>query len=221
MFIAKKDIKNVSRRCLNSYTSENMIIKHQQQCIQKQITSIRSSPESHLHRKNLFHKNLSSFRIYADFEADNEKEDNRADCNKTTNIYKQNPVCNGYEIVSELEDVLRTGYHKSRLGYEIVDWFVDEIIKLENKMNFYSEKTKKAIIIIQEDKEDFENNNIFRFCEKDITDNKVWDHCHLTGKYRGPAHNTCNINVKQKDSNFLVLYYIILVTMVVIYFLKS
>ena len=29
------------------------------------------------------------------------------------------------------------------------------------------------------------------------------DHCHSTGNYRGPAHNTCNINVKQKDSNFI------------------
>ena len=66
------------------------------------------------------------------------EEGNKADCNKTTNIYNQNPVCNGYEIVSELEDVLKTGYHKSPLGYEIVDWFVDEIFKLENKMNFYS-----------------------------------------------------------------------------------
>ena len=25
----------------------------------------------------------------------------------------------------------------------------------------------------------------------------------MTGKYRGPAHNSCNINVKQKDSNFI------------------
>ena len=32
---------------------------------------------------------------------------------------------------------------------------------------------------------------------------KVRDHCHLTGKYRGPAHNVSNINVKQKDSNFI------------------
>ena len=50
---------------------------------------------------------------------------------------------------------------------------------------------------------DFENNNICRFCEKEIISEKVRDHCHLTGKYRGPAHNVCNINVKQKDSNFI------------------
>ena len=51
--------------------------------------------------------------------------------------------------------------------------------------------------------EDYKNNNIFRFCEKEILSDKVRDHCHLTGKYRGPAQNVCNINVKQKDSNFV------------------
>ena len=55
----------------------------------------------------------------------------------------------------------------------------------------------------EEDEEDFDNNNICRFCEKELLSDKVRDHCHLTGKYRGPAHNTCSINVKQKDSNFI------------------
>ena len=36
-------------------------------------------------------------------QTDIEKEDSKADCNKTTNIYRQTPVCNGYEIVSELD----------------------------------------------------------------------------------------------------------------------
>ena len=41
------------------------------------------------------------------------------------------------------------------------------------------------------------------FLKKKIDFDKVRDHCHLTGKYRGPAHNTCNANVKQKDSKFI------------------
>ena len=95
VFIGKEYNKYICRRCLNSYTSENMITKQKQQCIQKQITSIRTSPESHLHWKNQFHKNHIYFWIYADFKVDNEKEVNTADCNKITNFCKQNPVCNG------------------------------------------------------------------------------------------------------------------------------
>ena len=140
--------------------------------------------------------------MYADFEADNEN-DNSSIGNKTTNFYKQNPVLNGYYIESELDDILKSGYYKSPFGYDNVDKFVDEIIKLENIMNFYFKNTKKEIIMTKEDKEDFENNNICRFCEKNIESDKVRDHCHLTGKYRGPAHSKCNINVKQKDSNFI------------------
>ena len=149
-----------------------------------------------------FHKNPLYFRIIADFEADNEK-DNTKIVNKTTNIYKQNPVLNGYYIISELEDVLKSDYYESPLGHNNVDWFVEEIIKLENKMAFYFKNTKKDIIMTQEDEEVYKNNNFCRFCEKEILSDKVRDHCHLTGKYRGPAHNTCNINVKQKDSNFI------------------
>ena len=33
-----------------------------------------------------------------------------------------------------------------------------------------------------EDEEKFENNNICRFCEKEVIDKKVRDHCLLTGK---------------------------------------
>ena len=54
-----------------------------------------------------------------------------------------------------------------------------------------------------DDEEVYRKNNICRFCEKNIESEKVRDCCHLTGKYRGPAHNTCNINVKQNDSNFI------------------
>ena len=84
-----------------------------------------------------------------------------------------------------------------------MDWFVNEVIKLENKMAFYFKNTKKDINMTDEDEEDYRNNNVCRFCEKEILSDKVRDHCHLTGKYRGPSHSKCNINVTQKRSNFI------------------
>ena len=130
VFLGDHNKKYNCRQCLSSYTSENMLTKHKQKCGEENITSIKTSNESHLHWKNHFHKNPLCFRIYADFEADNEN-DNSITGNKTTNIYKQNPILNGYHIVSELEDVLKSDYYKSPLGYNNVDWFLDEVIKLE------------------------------------------------------------------------------------------
>ena len=69
-------------------------------------------------------------------------------------------------------------------------------------MPFHFKKTKKDIIIMTEDKEDFDDDNICRLCEKELSD-KVRDHCHSTGKYIGPAHSICESNVTQHQSNFI------------------
>ena len=82
--------------------------------------------------KNIFIEIQINFRIYADFEAYNENY-NSSIVNKATNIYKQNPVFNGDHIESDLEDILRSGYNKSPLGYDNVDWFVSEVMKIEKK----------------------------------------------------------------------------------------
>ena len=74
-------------------------------------------------------------------------------------------------------------------------------------MNFWFKYTTKDIIMTENDKEVFENNIIGRLCEKQIESDKVRDHCHLNDKYRGLAHNTCKINVQQKDSAFFPTLY--------------
>ena len=76
---------------------------------------------------------------------------------------------------------------------------MDKVIKLENKMAFYFKNIKKDIIMTEENEKEVKNISICRFCGREIIDNKVRDHCHLTGKYRGPAHSKCNINVAQQQ----------------------
>ena len=176
-----------------------MVMKYKPKCESKDMTTIRNSTESHLHWKKRVHKNPLCFRIYADFEADNEIVKFSVG-NKTTDIYKQNPILNGYHKESKLEDVFKSGYYKYPLGYNNVDWFVDEVRQLENKIAFFLKNTNKDITMTKKDEEDYSNIINCRFCEKNIKSDEVTDHCHLTGNYRGPAQNKCNINVIQKKN---------------------
>ena len=48
-----------------------------------------------------------------------------------------------YGVEFELNDVLQNGCYESPLGYDNVDCFVNEVIKLENKMAVYFKKLRK------------------------------------------------------------------------------
>ena len=54
----------------------------------------------------------------------------------------------------------------------------------------------KNFVMAAEENGLFERSNICWICGKLIEDNKVRDHCHITGKYRGAAHWSCNITLK-------------------------
>ena len=56
----------------------------------------------------------------------------------------------------------------------------------------------KYLIMSEEEKEQFQSSNTCWICEKviDDDDEKVRDHCHVTGKFRGAAHWSCNINLQ-------------------------
>ena len=163
VFLGNDNKSFVCRRCLKSYTCENALINHKEKCGDDNICTIRTSNESQLYWKKHFHKNPLYFRIIADFEADNETDGSNIG-NKTTNIYNQNPVLNGYYIISELEEVLESGFCESPLGYDMVDCFVKEVIKLENKMACYFKNTKKDIVMTKDDEEDYRKIHSCRFC---------------------------------------------------------
>jgi len=53
---------------------------------------------------------------------------------------------------------------------------------------------KKPMIITPEEQQSFYNAHICHICDEAVScDDKVRDHCHLTGKYRGAAHSKCNL----------------------------
>ena len=56
----------------------------------------------------------------------------------------------------------------------------------------------KNLIMSEEEEKQFQSTNISWICEKLIDDDneKVRDHCHVTGKFRGTAHWSCSINLQ-------------------------
>lgn len=63
----------------------------------------------------------------------------------------------------------------------------------------------RPIMMTVEDKENHKNATICWLCEESQEDDKVRDHCHFTGKYRGAAHNTCNL--KHRLPRFVPVYF--------------
>ena len=54
-------------------------------------------------------------------------------------------------------------------------------------------KKKDMIPLTKEEEDNYNKENICHICKKEFNNDKVRDHCHFTGKYRGAAHNTCNL----------------------------
>ena len=84
-------------------------------------------------------------------------------------------------------------------GKNAVNKFIKSIF---NKYNYCTKIVKKIfnknLLMSAEENEKFEMTNICWIWDKLIenTDNKVTAHCHITGKYRGAAHYSCNIDLK-------------------------
>ena len=47
-----------------------------------------------------------------------------------------------------------------------------------------------------EEEEIYNNSQICWICKQELNMDKVRDHCHVTGRFRGAAHNKCNINLR-------------------------
>ncbi|XP_065640538.1 uncharacterized protein LOC136073101 [Hydra vulgaris] len=55
---------------------------------------------------------------------------------------------------------------------------------------------QSKLVTFTTNKNNFNNAKICHICEKDLNEDRVRDHCHITGKYRGAAHSDCNLQFK-------------------------
>ena len=84
-------------------------------------------------------------------------------------------------------------------GKNAVNKFVEAILE---EMNYCIKVIKKHfnknLVMLAKDEQRFQSSNKCWICNKlfDVGDSKVRDHDHITGKYRGSAHWSRNINLK-------------------------
>ena len=79
-------------------------------------------------------------------------------------------------------------------AYEFIEAIIKEFEYCEKAIKKHFNKN----LIMSEEEEQFQVSNTCWICEKliDDDDEKVRDHCHVTGKFRGAAHWSCNINLQ-------------------------
>ena len=69
-----------------------------------------------------------------------------------------------------------------------------------NKQKWAKRITKryfnKRLIMTNEDEEIYNKSQICSICKKELNTDKVRDHCHVTGKFRGTARNKCNLKLR-------------------------
>ena len=72
------------------------------------------------------------------------------------------------------------------------------VTHLEEEVKWIHSIPKKKMIFTREDRHVYERSDICWICEDTFTekDKRVRDHCHYTGKFRGAAHNSCNLKYR-------------------------
>ena len=74
---------------------------------------------------------------------------------------------------------------------------IETLLLIKNKTDKIIKRLRvihKSPKLTAEEECSFQASKICHICEEEIHGAKVRDHCHLTGKYRGSACNSCNLN---------------------------
>ena len=198
--------------CLNGFDTPEKLENHKEYCGGEESVKINMpEPNSFIKFKNYLHGEKAPFAIYADFESLLKPLDNcKPDPNKSyTHKYnKHEPVSFVYYIKSFNENVykstLRSYIKENEEDPDVIDVFINW---LEDDVKIISELGNEPMKITPEEQEQFNQATNCWICEKFLNiDDRVRDHCHFTGRYRGAAHNRCNLKYS-KPNNISVFFH--------------
>src|SRR5271156_816226 len=188
------------RRCLNGFREIKSLAKHNEYCSQHDAQKIEvPEPGTLLQFKNYNRSMRVPFIVYADFESFIKPIDSclpNGGKSYTHKYQKHTPSSFCYYVkcfddaVYSQEPVVFTAKSEND---DVAQIFVDTLE--ENIKQIYKQfKFKEKMIFTEVDAEMYSDANTCHICDCELGSDKVRDHCHLSGKFRGAAHYECNIN---------------------------
>ena len=189
-------------RCLNSFKCKQSLDKHKEYCYNNEcVKTVMPEPGTYLKFKNFLHSEKVPFIVYADTEA-LIKEMYNCDPNPnksyTKKYQKHEPISFSYYIKcfnnNVCAPILRTYTREKPEDENAMDVFIKW---LEEDVKAIAKIKPKEMIFTEEDRKQFNKSKICWICDEPLKDDKVRDHCHYTGRYRGPAHNSCNLKYRK------------------------
>ena len=199
-----KNKKHFCMHCLQCFSSDRVLNEHKDNCIQVNGTQAVKMPDkdNNILKFNNFHKQQPvPFVIYADFEAIIEKISGcKPNNNKSyTEAYQKHADCGyGYKVVCCYDDQYTKPlqiYRGEKAVYKFMEAMLEEVKYCKKTMKRCFNKPLK---MTSDDLNAFEKATECYICNKQYTskDIRVRDHCHITGKYRGSAHQDCNLKLR-------------------------
>ena len=197
--------RHLCLNCFNSFNSSETLEKHKEYCYENESVKINMPPPSTYLRFNKFHHSEKTpFVIYADFESLIKPMDNcNPDPNKsyTKKYQKHEPISFSYYILCSIDGVykpvLRKYTQTKPEGTNAMDVFIKW---LEEDVKAIANIEPKQMIFTEEDRKHFNKASDCWICGEYLANDRVRDHCHFTGRYRGPAHNSCNLKYRKPKS---------------------
>ena len=201
--------KHFCMSCLQCFSSERVLINHKNICLVINKTQAIKMPdkENNILKFNYFKQQKVPFIIYADFEAITKKIHGcmKNDDKSFTEEYQKHIDCSyGYKVVCCYDDKFSKSvqiYRGKDAAYKFLEKMLDEV---RHCKKIVKKHFNKELIMSKDDENNFKKSTECHICNKKYNekDIRVRDHCHITGKFRGSAHQECNLQLKI-DANHL------------------